>query len=399
MSNAGGRGGGGGGGGGDKKDVRPISCALKAYCDGEDIPADHDTGIKCTNGHTLCSACSAGAVATMLGAEGRDSLFAGKDALTCMVCKAAPLVAETFERQLTEEQVSQYQTWLLMKEPEPGYAPVACPRCPFFAMYPTGAPPALFFCRNEARSVASKSDARPHVAWLSNLPRAATAEEVRAFAAAGGGTITNVDVGAPAPRTSAEPAFAWVAYSTAAQARAAVAALNGRALGGRSVAAALSGAEPDAAKHVMCLAGSCGYCKGTFDVAGAAGGGGGGAGAWQGEGEHGAGRHFECASLGPFKVLIDDACADGASVKCPYAGCGFKARKDGECTHIVCTKCQQRFCYGCGLALAECDGNAGGLFGQHNVDWQTNPRRCPWWLHHIAQDGRTPYHVSAPHFT
>jgi hypothetical protein len=391
--------GGGGAAPAAKKDeTERITCALAASCDGEDFPADEDTGIKCTNGHTLCAACSAGAVAAMLSAEGRDSIFVGgKDVLKCMVCRAAPLVVETFERQLNEEQMAHYHTWLLIKAPEPGFAPVACPKCPYFAMHPTDAHPALVFCQNEARSVARKSAARPHVVWLSNLPHAATADDVRAFATAPGRTITNVDVGVPGPRPSgsAQPASAsaWIAYASAKEADAAVAKLNGRTHGGRIVAAALSGTKPNEPKHVMCLAGSCGYCKGTFEVEGATVARGQG---WQGEGAHGAARHFECAALGPFKTMLDDACFEGAQVTCPYPGCGHKARKDGNCTHIVCTKCQQSFCYGCGLAVANCDGSRDGIFHHHNVGWETNPKRCPWYLHNIATEGRTAYHRTWP---
>lgn len=99
-------------------------------------------------------------------------------------------------------------------------------------------------------------------------------------------------------------------------------------------------------------------------------------------GEKGIGRHFECSELaGPLEV-VEEALEDGEKVACPH--CGHKGRKDGACTHMLCPKCAKYFCYFCTRKMEDCDGATADDFGDHNVGWRSNPKRCPWFLEYIA---------------
>merc|ERR1712137_949613 len=71
-----------------------------------------------------------------------------------------------------------------------------------------------------------------------------------------------------------------------------------------------------------------------------------------------------------------------SSRACP--GCGLAGMKDDACTHMTCTKCSTEWCYVCGEDSASCDkaSTSTGL-NAHNVDWNTNPQRCPMYLMEI----------------
>jgi hypothetical protein len=86
------------------------------------------------------------------------------------------------------------------------------------------------------------------------------------------------------------------------------------------------------------------------------------------------------------KVL--EVLATSASRTCPT--CGTSGMKDLACTHITCDKCQQKFCYVCGVAETALEGG----FGVHN-QWELNgppdAKRCPMYLHFKwGNDGENP---------
>jgi len=100
-------------------------------------------------------------------------------------------------------------------------------------------------------------------------------------------------------------------------------------------------------------------------------------------GEKGIGRHFECSELAGALDVVETALDDGEKVECPH--CGHKGRKDGACTHMLCPKCAKYFCYFCCQKVEDCDGAEDGGFGEHNVAWRSNPKRCPWFLEDIFE--------------
>merc|ERR1719333_505727 len=104
-------------------------------------------------------------------------------------------------------------------------------------------------------------------------------------------------------------------------------------------------------------------------------------------------KHLRCGELYAEKKAFEEAIIAGQSVPCPQ--CGLSGRKDdtgGEvCTHMRCASCNTEWCYCCGKSVDEVDkarrsGLAAGepLYG-HNEDWESNPKRCPMYLHHIME--------------
>ena len=94
--------------------------------------------------------------------------------------------------------------------------------------------------------------------------------------------------------------------------------------------------------------------------------------------------HMECAELARYKQQFERAIEQGMGIACP--SCGHFGRKDDECTHITCMKCQVRFCYVCGLSSAEADkSDPNGSIYHHNDDWDINPLRCPMYLTQISE--------------
>ncbi len=49
--------------------------------------------------------------------------------------------------------------------------------------------------------------------------------------------------------------------------------------------------------------------------------------------------------------------------------------------------CETEYCYLCGMSEADCDKapTGGAMLFAHNVDWDTNPNRCPQQLTEISQ--------------
>jgi hypothetical protein len=94
--------------------------------------------------------------------------------------------------------------------------------------------------------------------------------------------------------------------------------------------------------------------------------------------------HMECAELAPMFRKFQDAIAEGLGTRCP--SCGIIGRKDENCTHITCLKCQCVYCYVCGLAEADCDkDDPRENIYSHNEDWATNEKRCPMYLVEIEE--------------
>jgi hypothetical protein len=85
------------------------------------------------------------------------------------------------------------------------------------------------------------------------------------------------------------------------------------------------------------------------------------------------------------ELRIEEVSYRAQSVPCP--ACGVRSQKNENCTHMVCSnlKCGTRYCYCCGLARGDCDGALPNGYGTHNQDWQTNPLRCPMYLHYLGQ--------------
>ncbi|CAF1530327.1 unnamed protein product [Didymodactylos carnosus] len=98
--------------------------------------------------------------------------------------------------------------------------------------------------------------------------------------------------------------------------------------------------------------------------------------------------HRKCLELKYSKHLIDDAIEQGSKQKCKK--CGLAGVKDNACTHMVCEVCAELWCYICGQSEEDCDGDEGTL-SSHNIDWQTNSKRCPMYFNNIHEvDNRWP---------
>jgi hypothetical protein len=106
----------------DKKDNK-ITC--RSCCD--DLACDH-AGIRCGGDHHLCVECSAVFADSTLW----EPLL--KIPVKCAFC-AAPVIAQTFERQLNEEQMNVYLHTLAMNQVGPDEAVRQCPKCPYFEVW------------------------------------------------------------------------------------------------------------------------------------------------------------------------------------------------------------------------------------------------------------------------
>lgn len=97
-----------------------------------------------------------------------------------------------------------------------------------------------------------------------------------------------------------------------------------------------------------------------------------------------------CASLRDAKQKVDKALELGSKMPCP--SCNLLGRKDDSCCHMSCPRCQTSWCYICGLSVEACDKApprgprlSGNDIFLHNVDWETNPARCPMYLTQILE--------------
>ena len=92
-----------------------------------------------------------------------------------------------------------------------------------------------------------------------------------------------------------------------------------------------------------------------------------------------------CHELRANKQMIEKAIESGCQQHCPY--CQLTGIKDDGCTHIVCQRCEQPWCYLCGLKEHECvvGENVEPSLSAHNEDWQSNKNRCPMYLYNIHE--------------
>ena len=71
---------------------------------------------------------------------------------------------------------------------------------------------------------------------------------------------------------------------------------------------------------------------------------------------------------------------------CPNPSCKTKGAKDTEWTHMKWPTCGTSYCYFWGKAEADWDkADPNGKLASHNIDWDTNPNRCPLVLIDIQQ--------------
>lgn len=107
--------------------------------------------------------------------------------------------------------------------------------------------------------------------------------------------------------------------------------------------------------------------------------------------------HFECAekdkAWGMIRRKMEEAIETGIKFPCPT--CGHRGVKDDACSHMTCDSCHTVWCYICGLdTTSDACGKAPGESNpeyRHNVNWHTNPDRCPMYLSEICQvDGSWP---------
>jgi hypothetical protein len=93
--------------------------------------------------------------------------------------------------------------------------------------------------------------------------------------------------------------------------------------------------------------------------------------------------HQKCALFGSVKQIIFDAIERGEKVPCPE--CGLAGRKDDNCTHMTCPKCQTVWCYVCGQKFGY------GIIYDHNENWEYREDGCPMYLTAIEEiDNRWP---------
>ncbi|RYF84994.1 MAG: hypothetical protein EOO00_14615, partial [Chitinophagaceae bacterium] len=86
-------------------------------------------------------------------------------------------------------------------------------------------------------------------------------------------------------------------------------------------------------------------------------------------------------NLGSYKEMIDKALELGSQQQCPH--CQLKGLKDDGCTHIVCMRCEEDWCYCCGKKQSEVDLPQHRYLG-HQSGWQDNNKRCPLYLEDLA---------------
>jgi len=87
--------------------------------------------------------------------------------------------------------------------------------------------------------------------------------------------------------------------------------------------------------------------------------------------------------LKTYKKMINQAIELGSLQRCPH--CQLTGIKDDNCTHMVCERCELRWCYICGMKEEECDVDeyANRTLSNHNQGWESNKKRCPMYLKYI----------------
>ena len=102
--------------------------------------------------------------------------------------------------------------------------------------------------------------------------------------------------------------------------------------------------------------------------------------------------HFVCAEreleFGAQRISFEKAIEASTRVPCPV--CGQAGMKDDACTHMTCDNCATVWCYVCGLdtasdACSKAKNRDMAAEYAHNVNWHTQPGRCPMYLGEISQ--------------
>ena len=100
--------------------------------------------------------------------------------------------------------------------------------------------------------------------------------------------------------------------------------------------------------------------------------------------------HFECALNERIKSQITEAIENGSTVNCP--NCNRGGRKEEEdCTYMTCIKCNNKFCYVCGLEIKNFKDfderyDDSENFSFHNNEWRTNDHNCPMYFNNEIHD-------------
>lgn len=94
--------------------------------------------------------------------------------------------------------------------------------------------------------------------------------------------------------------------------------------------------------------------------------------------------HHKCYEYKDLKEEWETALETGNKRFCP--GCGVGGIKNDACTHMSWDSCQTEWCYFCGLEDGSLDKeDPNGNIYSHNVDWDSNPKRCPMYLTSINE--------------
>ena len=101
------------------------------------------------------------------------------------------------------------------------------------------------------------------------------------------------------------------------------------------------------------------------------------------QGENGKVDHFKCYEFKDIKAEWDAAIFGGNSRVWP--NCKIGGQKDDECMHMTCGSCQTVWCYFWGGSERDVDKSTpDGSIYSHNVNWDTNSKRCPMYLTRIS---------------
>lgn len=98
-----------------------------------------------------------------------------------------------------------------------------------------------------------------------------------------------------------------------------------------------------------------------------------------------------CFELKIYKQRIEEAIEAGSKQHCPH--CQLAGVKNDACTHMICQRCRNSWCYFCGMKEKECSvpDDVEPSLSAHNLEWESNEGRCPMVLAGIQEiDPRWP---------
>jgi hypothetical protein len=105
--------------------------------------------------------------------------------------------------------------------------------------------------------------------------------------------------------------------------------------------------------------------------------------------------HQDCKSLYPILQDLEKTIEFAITKHCPKCiKIGREVMdlhpnmKNSRCAHIKCGKCNMSWCYICGgheENVDKCNKDLNKqLISRHNIDWLTNPKRCPMYVNELA---------------